>query len=130
MSAPVDGRADDTSLRGIESVTARDILARTRELIPTPTQWTQRAMARDAGGASVDPTSPLAVCWCLYGAWLRATDGESTEDADRAVSALARGCERIGSGGSISWFNDRRHRTHAQVLQAIDAAIESLKGRQ
>jgi hypothetical protein len=38
------------------------------ELLSDPARWTQNAIARDSSGATVDPESMHAVCWCLDGA--------------------------------------------------------------
>lgn len=110
-------------------MTALDILARTRDLLPTPAQWTQGAMARDAEGKPVRPDAPAAACWSLFGALLCASSSDSDDDYERARAALSDGCTAAGGGASLPTFNDRPGRTHAQVLGAIDAAIESLKGK-
>lgn len=43
-------------------------LIEAKALLEDPGHWTSGAYARNLEGSSVDPLSPVAVCWCLEGA--------------------------------------------------------------
>ena len=85
--------------------------------------WTQGTYARDANGEDVDATDDRAVCWCSYGAIVRAYD-EDFEAAEAARDVLR---AAVGTKYAASW-NDAPERTQAEVLQAFDDAIEIAGG--
>ena len=93
-------------------MTPAEHLRAARKLITPDGAWTQKAAARDSAGSKVDPASPLAECWCVFGAVRRFGQSASAWDALRKVI-----------GPPIS-FNDTPGRTQAEVLAAFDTAIE------
>lgn len=50
------------------------IAIKTRELLITPSSWSQHGFAFDENHNIVDPRSSAAQCWCLAGA-IRAAEG-------------------------------------------------------
>ena len=76
--------------------------------------WTKGALAGDAEGTPVSPTSPLAVSWCLLGAMV-------VEDiSQRCIEALY--CEVA----SVTDFSDAQESVEP-VLALIDRAIEATR---
>jgi len=72
---------------------ASELLRETRKLIEKPENWTTGAWAKDAKGKNTHETSPNAVCWCAFGAFLKASDaaynsGEYREQLYFAAEAL------------------------------------------
>ncbi|WP_037500667.1 DUF6197 family protein [Sphingomonas jaspsi] len=105
-----------------------DLLIRVREILADPEHWTKDSFARDDNGYFIDPTEPVARCFCLDGALIRAAHelhpevntsnpyrfGEYRDAADR-LSNFA--------GRNHLQFNDDPETTHADVLALIDKAI-------
>lgn len=99
----------------------RGVLMRTRERIADPARWTQWVAARDVDGARVNPCSPTATCWCLFGAlWVEGGGGMSNV----YISAIAALHQPL-HGLNVADFNDRH--THADVLALLDRAVESCR---
>jgi hypothetical protein len=112
-----------------EAAEIRDVLVRVRRLLDKPDAWTQGAEARNAAGIRVEPHSPQAVHWCLEGAVCRVLpttactrllSGTATE-----MDAVLRWLERR-TGTMIANYNDRRGRTYAEILAALDTWIAEL----
>lgn len=101
--------------------TTRDTLVAARALIAEPGMWTQRAFARNANGLPVSDSYGLATCWCSVGA-IRVASKRSSVRADTASALVRRG---IGNPESLAEWNDAPERTHAEVLEAFDRAIEA-----
>jgi hypothetical protein len=85
-------------------MTTRETLIAARALIDTPDKWTQGTMRQ-------------GVQRCMVGALCAASSGSITP----TVSAL----RRIIGCWSLTAWNDRADRTHAEVLAAFDKAIEA-----
>ncbi len=79
--------------------------------------------AVDANGHGCPAWSDAAVCWDVYGA-LRAAKG-TQQGTDEALLLFAR-CAGQGASflAAMDW-HDAPGRTHAEVLSALDAAIEA-----
>ncbi len=99
----------------------QQVLADAKALIASPDRWTAGCMARDAGGNSVHPESPVAVKFCLFGALYRGWQLHTTAAARKAMLAAA------GSEDGLIIFNDTH--THAEVLALLDKGI-ALAGEQ
>ncbi len=80
--------------------------------------WCQRALARNRLGVACHELSPEAVEVCTMGAVLRAGRGNP--------HAIAAGWNVVGRlvGSQMGAWNDREHRTQAQVIGLFDRAIE------
>ena len=110
-------------------MSALDVLTKTRELLSDPERWTKGSMAKNASGCTVRPDREDAVCFCLDGALTRAAGGsgngypEATRILEETVS------ERPWAFCYVDW-NDDAARTHAEVLAALDKAIDLARGRQ
>ena len=108
-----------------------DLLRRARAIIAAPDHWTQRTQARDRNGDPCDPCASRATAWCLTGAILLAMQPSTPllsrmSQYGRAVAALE---QAVPDGCSdIQLWNDRRVRTHADVLNTMDAAIDATRG--
>lgn len=93
---------------------ARDL----RALFDKPDSWIQGNMARDANGRVRHLRNPKATCWCVYGGVDRVSPtAEITNNLLRAA--------KIHTGTlMISPWNDRRGRTHADIITLCDYLIE------
>ena len=94
-----------------------DTLSRARALLDSPESWTQGALARDATGVPVEPTSQYATCWCLTGA-LRVSAQTPEEELDAIVQLEGR-VPQLG----LESHNDHPGTRHADVLGLLDEAI-------
>ena len=108
--------------------TIKQILSEARALIDQPEKWTQNTLGRDATGKPVDLCSNVeAAALCASGAILAACmyDGvfcaEETAVRDQLMRAI-NGPDARGYG--LAFWNDEPERTHAEVMQAFDRAIE------
>lgn len=88
-------------------------LRRTRELVKSPNAWTQRVLARDAGGKVCDVTSSAAKSFDILGALTRAM---ATQQAYGLLARIA--------GGNLALWNDSKTREHSHVLALFDSAID------
>src|SRR4051794_31065920 len=98
----------------------REVLIEARRLIEDPERWTQHTLARNPETRRpVDPDSPRAGQWCLWGAVEHVLDART--DYIGVWDALTAVLEpRYPSFAS---FNDADGRTHTEVLAAFDKAI-------
>lgn len=92
-------------------------LLKMREILADPSAWTKNVAARNAIDNVVHPASARAVCWCLEGALAKA--GGCTNDDYQTFRRLITGTR------AMSEFNDDPATTHADVLAALDRAIEA-----
>jgi hypothetical protein len=97
-----------------------ELLKAARQVISTPETWTQRATARDANGEKENALEPEAVCWCSWGALLKASSGGVPSSA---AFMEAENCLNKAMEGSYIYFNDSH--SHEEVLAGWDKAIES-----
>jgi hypothetical protein len=101
--------------------TPLEVLTTGRELLADPKNWTQRTLARNKAGESVEhPWDPKATCFCSIGA-VHKVLGRYQLDLKFEVKRLL---DCVAGGWMVS-FNDRH--THAEVLEAWDKAIELAK---
>lgn len=101
----------------------RAVLFEARRILEDPTRWTRRAMARREDGQSVQSTDAKAAKWCLSGAIARAADAYPSRAALRYIAATS---IVMATGDLPPVWNDRR--THEEVLQALDLAMEKVPG--
>lgn len=102
---------------------AQAILIGARLLLSDKANWTKGKAARVAGGGSVAPPHPKAVCWCSIGAL------GAAQPANYSAYILARNTlDTVNDekGGTVA-FNDHYKTTHAGVLRAFDKAIAQLE---
>lgn len=105
------------------------ILKHTRELISKG--WTQNTYARDKDGEPT-PSSrneDKAVCWCLFGALIKADLKMMNED-DYSPHFFIKYLEEFESklGEDIPRWNDDPQRTQQDVLNLLDNLISELEG--
>lgn len=98
-------------------------LAKARDLISPPGKWTQNALARDYEGREIKNRRGLgdATCFCLEGALIAAqcsVEGKEWGLLRKATSNHSKALHR---------WNDERGRTKAEVIAALDGAIELAK---
>lgn len=103
-------------------MTPAETLRRARALIERPEAWTKGTSAR-WHRQPVDVESPLATCWCAFGAIRRQSVDRATQD--RAIGRLRR-----FSGPNVVDWNDAPERTHAEVIEAFDRAIEKAEAEE
>lgn len=105
-----------------------EVLCRARALLATPTQWTKKAMARNAKRDAVVPTHVTAIAYDISGALFRAgyDDGgmEATNELRDVLTRLS-GVPESDRLWLIEW-QDAPGRKHAEVLALFDAALEAL----
>ncbi|QEE37892.1 MULTISPECIES: hypothetical protein [unclassified Methylobacterium] len=118
--------------------TLTSVLIATADQLANPAAWSRRAGARDALGNRVDPCSPAAVSWCLWGA-LESQLGRIAYEPDRYaltlaieghLLAIARYTLDLPELDSLSQFSDDRSTTHQDILELLDEAANSLMRRQ
>jgi hypothetical protein len=123
-------------------VSAHEILMRARKqlqcaraLIEDPGRWTKRALARDANGRPVWPSTRSACAWCALGALLRVgAHARGRRDVRLAASNQARAALARAAYSSmtppdvraVGRFNDSIVTDHSDVLALFDRAIEML----
>ena len=93
--------------------TLKDLKAMRRRLAKRA-NWTQGAGARNRHGKPVRPESVSAVRWCLVGATFM-----TTTPWWRVIGIL----KHCSGSPCMSAWNDRKGRTHAEVLSLLDEAI-------
>jgi hypothetical protein len=113
----------------------KDYLLAARAKIADPTNWTQKALARDSEGCNkpskhplafnphwegIDGRDPRACQWCALGALQAVTP----EGKDRpAMYALCKAARQLYETDRIATINDDLG--HAAVLACYDKAIEA-----
>jgi hypothetical protein len=97
------------------------LLRRAKARIAKPSAWCQGGLARDLKGKPTGYDMRSAVSFCMIGAALR--DGADNATKDEALQMLQEAVR-----GSVSSFNDKPHRDHADVMAAYDRAIELAEG--
>ena len=101
----------------------KETLTQARALITDQNHWTQGALARDKDNLIVDALKSTAVCWCMYGAMIKVSQGKA--DCDKAIVLLRKKLEEMDYEiPLVSRFND--YTDHAQVLKFLDDTIASL----
>lgn len=96
------------------------ILEDARKLIEKPEAWTKGASSRNENGKSLNALDPEGICFCSYGALVRANGGYNPFQPGYAELFKAVGMSPIE-------FNDSR--THTEVLAAFDRAIEAERAK-
>lgn len=104
-------------------LTTKQILIGMRELLSLPERWTQGRLAKDIQGKEIQPTSDEAVCWCLYGAACRIACDSISRLPDAIFNILNSSVKGSDHSSLILWQDDPS-RTHAEVLAALDRAVE------
>lgn len=113
--------------------TAVEILSATRNLLGDPKAWTQNGWGRDVNGKLITASlvaDERACSWCVDGAlrrsaWLPQRHRGLHQAYVDSVDHLARAVG-IDVGDLWDW-NDHSQRTHAEVLAALDKAIQLAK---
>ena len=101
--------------------TIKSRLQAARALIDQPEKWTQGAFRRDAQGNELMISHLPVARRCAYGAIIAV----SYADEDIEIE-LSDALERVINDCEITYWNDRPDRTHAEVMQAFDRAIEDV----
>lgn len=101
----------------------QETLKAIKAVIDTPAKWTKEVLARDASGRKIRPSSPDAVCFCIFGAIDRVVPNTNDRvDYDNYIFA-----EVVklypGTPGGLADFNDARKIGHADVMKVLDRAI-------
>jgi hypothetical protein len=121
-----------------------ELLVKARDLIAKPEHWTTGCAARmSAGGASVEPHSMEAACWCSIGALRKVASDMSKAKVDywsgasspaylSALRTLSRAiepdCAPHRATEVVAAFNDLDTTEHQRVIGAFNAAIAMAKG--
>lgn len=110
--------------------TSDDILDGMARTLAFPVRWSKGFGARDRDGLPVDPCSPCAMSWCMYGSLDRAVGPIAdaglrqslANEAEARVLLVLRKNFGLTAIESLSQFNDDRATTHADVRQVLDLA--------
>ena len=108
------------------------ILQKVRRIVSKSWNWTQAVGARDVNSQPVEAYSKEAVCWCVTGAFERATkDGEGNRNVSRDAAGGAWGFlnyanERHNGFDRLYEFNDRLDTTHKDIMNFLDSVLEDL----
>lgn len=89
-----------------------------KAVIDTPEKWIRGASACDRKGIPVAPRSHYATCFCIIGAVDRVA--KNFDDRREAFDMLYKSTNI----DIISEWNDDPARTHAEVMEAFDKAIQ------
>ncbi len=111
-------------------MTPKEVLIAARQLIAQPKGWTQGTLARDKDGLQLSYESPEAYSFCLIGAIDRASGFSSkTKDTETLTTLEARNAAldslaNVLNTHDMALWNDRPHRTQADVICVFSVAIE------
>ena len=95
-----------------------EILVAAKALIEKPSNWTQKACARDYNGLEVAPLSSEACSWCILGAVRKVTSDTNNEKVyEKVYENLYPFINEV----LISEFNDRH--SHSEILAVFDKGI-------
>lgn len=106
--------------------TTVEILTEAKALINTPERWTKGKFAALADGSSAHWDNPNATCYCIVGAIFLAEEHMNVAASPTTTRAIMKA---VGAKISrdVSVWNDAPERTHAEVMDAFDRAIELAK---
>lgn len=111
----------------ISSLTIKEGLIKTREIILDPIHWTQKYFARNSDGEFVEPLQGGAVCWCLSGALCKSIREYNVFNAafDFLSHKLNPNYNPHVDLNPIVVFNDTH--THQEIINFLDESINELK---
>ena len=124
-------------------VQAINILKATREIVSDPANWTQGALSRDSNGARTNILDPRTTCYCTLGALTKAmTDRvmavkklvpedcypELADQYDVHFNEITAFLDKL-AGDDIVNFNDDPDTTHADVINLLDLAVDTVEER-
>lgn len=106
-------------------MSAKKILAATRELLSKEGAWGQHAFAYDDSDERLHWDDRRACTWCLEGGLkISARRAKATRrHFDEAMSLVAAELVTLGFYGSLQGWNDRRDTTVTDVLALIARAL-------
>jgi hypothetical protein len=90
--------------------------------------WSQHADARSAEGVAVRPWQEAAVAWSLLGALVAALEERADRGRDLPLDQLATALNELAKhieDDSLANWNDEPARTHADVVNTLEAAATS-----
>lgn len=101
------------------------VLQDARRLLASPERWCRGRLAQGCDGRHRKVVAPDVHSFCLEGAILCAASEDPAAEKDaqrvlREVIGIPRGCCR-----ALFDWNDALTRKHAEVIQALDDAIEN-----
>lgn len=100
-----------------------DALIAARVLIEIPEHWTQGDWAKTKEGRACGALEDDAFCFCISGALLKACHGHGVSHV--CLLEIVRTANNISTvQGFPGPWNDDQHRTHADVIAALDRAIK------
>lgn len=102
-----------------ESRAIADLLIAARKLIDRPEKWTKDVFAIDGNGIPVNLKSDRAVCFCSFGALVKASWNAHIH-IHKAFAVL----NGIVPSANLYVSNDAPETTHADVMRWFDLAIE------
>jgi len=112
----------------IERKAVADILAAAAALIEPEGRWTQGAASKSKTGLPDDDNRIRrdAVCWCAWGAILKASGETRIVGASERAKAAGLHVDLL-VGTDVTVWNDRPERTQAEVVAALRAAAEKAR---
>lgn len=98
--------------------TTLQVLTEMRAILTPEGAWTQHAEARNDRGDDVSPWGDTATCFCVTGAWRRASKGTPHDAVPLNILS------EVAGMNIIETWNDVATRTQDDVLRVIDRGIE------
>lgn len=142
MSTKQTKQTKSPQQKKMKELTALDVLIAARSLISDSSRWIKGSLARRTKNSSytVGVSDPLANCFCAMGAIRRVAHMNGcwnlTNDAGCKLGEVMpkppgwveqSPLNFLGAESRIIDFNDKKSRTHTQVLAKFDKAIEKAK---
>lgn len=100
-------------------MTLKHNLARLRDFLFDPNNWTQYASARNQAGENCDPHLPQARKWCLHGAILRLFPGPHNPHSKELQQHLD---ARAREEGFVCFVDLNDETSHDYVIGFLDRA--------
>jgi hypothetical protein len=101
-------------------MTKVDILRAALELLADPSNWTQRAYARDNLGRNCATWSPNACQWCMEGALYKV--GGNSPEAVQALRVLYLSLPASEQRHPYR-YNDAKGRKHSEIIAVMRQAL-------
>ena len=115
--------AGNTKENTLTQDTIKSRLQAARKLIDQLEKWTQKVFRQDVGHG--------VVAYCVLGALIEVCQAEELDDVNHYLTVSM---NRHQPGGPVDlglgFWNDRPERTHVEVMQEFDRAIEDADANQ
>ena len=110
-------------------MTVKDVLQQARDLIQDPVSWIKGDNAVNSDNQWVPVQDPTACAWCMTGAIVKVTPTNKPlrKEALKTVAQTISNSKPNYFTSTIVDFNDDPERTHSEVIETFQKAIDTLK---